>query len=212
MKKRQKKRANKRLLTMVKLGLGLLILIGGGLWAYAASTSKEERINEFQVGNVATSIEEIFTPTTEIKPNVPVEKEVTFVNEGTINQFLRVMIQPEVRADIAGDPANKQVLPVVLQSEVLLDLNTTDWQDGGDGYFYYLKALNPGQSTVALFTEVTLKNSLPAVYDGGSFVIKLKVESVTCATYAYRDAWWQGQTPVTGTYLTIDNHLRVLVD
>lgn len=212
MKRNQRKRTNKRLLTLMKLVMALGILVGGGLWAYAASTSREEKINDFQVGNVSTSIEEVFTPTTEIKPNQPVKKEVTFTNDGTINQFLRVMIHPEVRAAIVGDPANQQVLPVNLKKEVQLDLNTTDWRDGGDGYYYYLKALKPGQPTSKLFTKVTLNTSLPAVYDGGEFVMKLKVESINCAEYAYRDAWWNGQTPSIGAKQAIDNALKLLVD
>ena len=70
----------------------------------------------------------------------------------------------------------------------------------------------PTKETKLLFSTVELPASLDDSYIGGEFVIQLKVESVICATNAYREAWWQGQQPTTGPLKDIDALLQSEVD
>lgn len=184
----------------------IMCLVIGSVVAYAAMTVREEKVNFFQIGNFQTKIEEVFKEPTTISPNTSVEKKVTIKNTGSVDQFIRVMILPEIRLE-SGE--SNRLLPSKIGEEVLLDLNTTQWKLGEDGYYYYLNVLESDPSKVAenLFTKVTLKKELGQEYQNASFILLVKVEAINCAKFAYRDAWWQGTTPNNGNLQIIDNQL-----
>lgn len=212
--KRPKNPARRAVYVVITLGL-ILLLVGGSYFVYAAMTATDRKENDFQVGQVETElVEENYTQPTEIVKDVPVDKEITVKNNGTINQFIRVMVLPEVKADVAGDPSNKQVLSLVIGTDLILEnLNTTDWRDGGDGYYYYIKeAVEPGDPTSTLFDSIKLSNSISDQYHNADFSLSLKVETINCNTTAYRQAWWQGETPTEEPLLSIDTALRSKVD
>ena len=191
----------------------VLLLIGGGYFVYAAMTAQDQKENDFQVGQIETKLLEDFTGITEIETGQSVKKEVLIENTGTIKQFIRVMVLPEVRAPIAGD-TNKQVLPLVIGKDLLLEnMATADWKDGEDGYYYYTKeAVEPKKTTSKLFESVKLSDSLAKQYDATTFSIYLKVETVNCAEFAYRDAWWQGNIPTNQPLKAIDDALKAKVE
>lgn len=212
--KRPKNPARRAVYVVVTLGL-ILLLVGGSYFVYAAMTATDRKENDFQVGQVETElVEENFTQPTEIVKDVSVDKEITVKNNGTINQFIRVMVLPEVKAEVAGDPSNKQVLSLVIGTDLILEnLNTTDWRDGGDGYYYYIKeAVEPGDPTSTLFDSIKLSNSISDQYHNADFSLSLKVETINCNATAYRQAWWQGETPTEEPLLSIDTALRSKVD
>ncbi|MGG5317046.1 hypothetical protein [Enterococcus sp. AZ072] len=207
-------RKKKRRLIYVGFTLALvLLLIGGSYFVYAAMTAQDQKANDFQVGQVETKLLEDFTDITEIETGKDVKKEVLIENTGTIKQFIRVMVLPEVRAPIAGD-TNKQVLPLVIGKDLLLEnMAITDWKDGGDGYYYYIKeAVEPKKTTSKLFESIKLSDSLAKQYDKTTFSIYLKVETVNCAEFAYRDAWWQGNIPTDQPLKAVDDALRTKVE
>ncbi|WP_430597598.1 TasA family protein [Enterococcus sp. AZ177] len=186
--------------------LAVLLLIGS-VTAYAAMMMSEEKVNLFQVGNLQTKVKEVFTEPTTIKPNESVTKEVSVENTGTVDQFVRVMLQPEIRLE---NGESTRLLPSKIGEEVLLELNLTDWTLGEDGYYYYLNVLKsgtPSNTTKNLFTEVKLKQDLGLEYHNATFNLLVKVEAINCAKYAYRDAWWQGSTPSSGALEAIDKKL-----
>lgn len=191
----------------------VLLLIGGGYFVYAAMTAKDQKANDFQVGQVETRLSEDFTGITEIETGQTVKKDVLIENTGTIKQFIRVMVLPEVRAPISGD-TNKQVLPLVIGKDLLLEnMSTADWKDGGDGYYYYIKeAVEPKKTTSKLFESIKLSDNLAKQYDATTFSIYLKVETVNCAEFAYRDAWWQGETPTDQPLKAIEDALKTKVE
>ncbi|MBO1308814.1 hypothetical protein JZO70_21760 [Enterococcus sp. 669A] len=210
--KLQKKPVRRVIYFVVTVGL-ILLMIGGGYWVYAAMTASDRKENDFRIGQVETKIDEVFNEDideTLIGESVP--KQVRIENTGTIKQFVRVMVLPEVRKVIAGDEPNEQVLSLKIGTDILLkDMATADWIDGGDGYYYYNKAIEPGtgKETSYLFKAVQLSDQLSNRYDGTTFKITLKVESINCAKFAYRDAWWQGSTPADGSPLkAVDNALQ----
>lgn len=195
----------------------LLLCIGGGYLVYAAMTAQDQKENDFLIGQVETKLEEDFNEDiTEIRKATSVEKRVTIKNTGTINQFVRVMVLPEVRTTIDGDDENEQVLPLQIGTDLSLEwLDSSKWIDGGDGYYYYVeKALEPNTSTTALFESVRLSDKLDKRYHDADFSISLKVETINCAKYAYRDAWWQGIEPTTaGSPLkTVDDALKNMTE
>lgn len=187
----------------------LLLLIGGGYFVYAAMTAQDRKENDFQVGQVETQLLEDFDGITEIELGESIEKEVLIKNTGTIKQFVRVMVLPEVRAPVDGDTI-QQVLPLIIGRDLFLEgMVTADWVDGGDGYYYYIKgAVDPKDSTSRLFESIRLSDSLADQYNQTDFSIYLKVETVNCAEFAYRDAWWQGVTPTVSPLKEVDDALK----
>lgn len=211
MKQRKK---NRRRLYLVLVFSCLLLLIGGSYLVYAAMTATDREENDFRVGQVDTRIEEDFEVRTEMPTNFSVKKEVSIKNNGTINQFVRIMVSPQVQIGITGDAQNKQVLPLKIGTDLLLEeMTTADWLDGGDGYYYYIKeAVKPGKETSELFKKVKLSDQLRDRYHGAQLVIVLKAEAINCAEFAYRDAWWQGATPAAGALKDVDDALKTKVD
>lgn len=195
------------------LGLALvcvLLLIGGSYLVYAAMTATDREENDFRIGQVETRIDEIFDEDiTEIPIDTSIQKEVRIQNIGTIKQFVRVMVLPEVRTSIVGDAQNEQVLPLVIGTDLELEeMATADWIDGGDGYYYYIReAVEPGKYTSYLFETVKLSDQLADRYHNANLSITLKVETINCAEFAYRDAWWQGSTPSEAPLNTVDDAL-----
>ncbi|MGG5329930.1 hypothetical protein [Enterococcus sp. AZ163] len=209
-------RNRKKKLRFIYVGVTLalvLLLIGGGYFVYAAMTAQDQKANDFQVGQVETKLLEDFTGITEIEVGQPVKKEVLIENTGTIKQFIRVMVLPEVRASIAGD-TNKQVLALVIGKDLLLEnMATTDWKDGGDGYYYYVKeALEPKKTTSKLFASIKLSNNLSKQYHDAELSLSLKVETINCQVESYRQAWWQGSIPTDQPLATVDDALKNKAD
>ena len=204
MKQRRKNRRKFYLFIAVSC---LLLLLGGSYLVYAAMTAEDNKENDFLIGQVETELDEVFNEDIqEIKKNTSVTKTVKVKNTGTINQFIRVMILPEVRTSIAGDPGNYQILSLKLGTDLILEgLDATEWVDGEDGYYYYIKeALEPGKPTTALFEKIRLSDQISDQYHDATFTISLKVETINCAKHVYRDAWWQGVVPsVNGDPLKI---------
>ncbi|MGG5329421.1 hypothetical protein [Enterococcus sp. AZ163] len=193
----------------------ILLLIGGGYWVYAAMTATDRKENDFQIGQVETEIIEVFDDTrTEVKLDEVVQKDVLIKNTGTINQFIRVMVLAEVRAPITGDPVNQQVLPLLIGTDLLLENGATaDWTNGQDGYYYYKKeAVEPNKKTSKLFESVRLSDQLAARYQQAELSITLKVETINCSEFSYRDAWWQGTTPAQAPLKDVDDHLNGMTD
>lgn len=201
-----------RLYIPLIMGL-LLLLIGGTYLVYAAMTAQDKKHNDFQIGQVETKLLEVFDGVEEIEKEQEIDKEVRIENTGTIKQFIRVMVLPEVKAEIDGDPENKQLLPLVNGTQVNYGEMAATWADGGDGYYYYLEAVEPRAKTGYLFKSVTLAVDISDRYHHAEFSIYLKVEAINCAEFAYRNAWWQGNTPGDGEPLkTIDDALTALVE
>lgn len=210
----KQRRKTPRKLYLVLAFSCFLLLIGGGYLVYAAMTATDREENDFRVGQVDTRIEEDFEVRTEMPTDFSVKKEVSIKNNGTINQFVRVMVSPQVQAEIAGDVQNKQILPLKIGTDLILEeMITADWLDGGDGYYYYIKeAVKPGQETSELFKKVKLSDQLRDRYHDAKLVIVVKAEAINCAEFAYRDAWWQGITPTAGALKDVEDALKTKVD
>lgn len=189
----------------------------GTIVAYAAMTTEDKKVNNFQVGNLETRIDEIFTtPVSSLKPGDSHAKKVRVQNDGTIKQFIRIMVIPEIISEMA-EKSGERLLPVQINKELLLDLdpekvNSANWLDGGDGYYYYVKGLAPNEKTELLFSTVTLSKDLDNTYNEGSLFIHLRAESIMVNTAAYREAWWQGKQPTEGPLKDIDQLLQKEVE
>ncbi|MGG5314878.1 hypothetical protein [Enterococcus sp. AZ072] len=199
---------------IVSVGL-VLLLVSGSYLVYAAMIASDRKENDFQIGQVETKLDQVFDGNIkEISKSQSVEMKVSIKNTGTIKQFVRVMVLPEVRADVIGDPGSKQILPLAIGTDLTLEqLNTTDWKDGGDGYYYYVKeAVEPKKPTTALFDSIKLSDNLSDQYNDAEFSLTLKAETINCTENSYRQSWWQGNTPTEGPLKTIDDILKTKLD
>lgn len=185
--------------------LGCLLV--GSLITYAAMTTTEKKINQFQVGNLQTTVSEVFTETTKISPGQKIKKEVKITNSGTINQFVRVLLFPEIKKN--AEDGSTRILAATIGQELIVDINTTNWILGEDGYYYYTDSIKPGskQATSALFTTVTLKQGIDSSYNDANATLLVKAEAVSCTVEQYREAWWQGQQPTSTNLKKIDEAL-----
>lgn len=142
-------------LIVFMMGCLTLLLISS---SFAFWSGKIEHNNELKAGTMNAKIEETFEQGTE--PSGTVIKEVAFKNDSSCAAFLRVAYA-ESWEKVEGE------------GKVLLNnqLNGTDvaiknwkngfaqdselWQDGGDGWFYYKKILNPGCQSENVLESVT---------------------------------------------------------
>lgn len=64
---------------------------------------------------------------------------------------------------------------------IAADYNTQNWLNGGDGYYYYYRALGAGETTEPLFTKVTLSKNMAAEYASSLFSVDITAEGVQTA-------------------------------
>lgn len=64
---------------------------------------------------------------------------------------------------------------------ITANYNTHNWLNGGDGYYYYYRALKAGETTEPLFTEASLSEGLATTFADASFNIELTAQGVQVA-------------------------------
>ena len=102
-----------------------------------------------------------------IMPGDVVSKRVTVENTGNNPAFLRIKLTPGVN-DTSLSAADC----------IHVDINRTDWTLQ-DGYYYYNKILQPGQTTPVLFTQVTfVGDKVTNEYLGKMFSLDVAVQAV----------------------------------
>lgn len=101
-----------------------------------------------------------------IMPGSVISKKVSVCNVGENPFWLRV----KLRVTMNGSPLSTDILE--------LDINSTDWIDGNDGFFYYKKPVAPGAETEKLFTEVKISGRAGNEYIGKTVVISVMAYAV----------------------------------
>lgn len=183
-----KKWLNLFLLSLSILSLSLVILDTN-----ANVHSRDQRKYQTKVGDLSVNLKDPdFNGSMTMTVDVTKQRTVSIKNEGQVSQFIRVMALPIV--------ADKQaVYQKVETAEVLKELNTSEWLDGRDGYFYYQDKLSGNQTTLPLFKNI--KSQVE-----GTLSLKLKVEAITAEGETFKEAWWQNK-PTTEPLLSIYNTL-----
>lgn len=215
-KRRRKSRATAGKLKKQFLALGI-VLIGGTILialsmvsdTYSLFVSKDTRSNDFRVSDTRVKLIDEFRAPDQVEINAPYDKKVRVKNTGPSSVFIRVMLQPQLISK-QDDKNQTFVLPAEIGKELLIDLNTTNWKYGNDGYYYYLLALSKKEETENIFSTVTLAPSLTDIYSGADFSIGVKVEAVNTAKWSYRTAWWHDDSTVwaAGPLAEIDTELK----
>jgi len=207
MKKGERLRKLKPLVFVFSLVYTIIVLIGS---TFAWFTSSDNKINEFRnnMPVFSAQVVDVFNPLNPWKPGD--NKEVSAVNTGEKNAFVRIMVLPVIMDGATPLQARigEEIKITFLDIYNVSTNPTGKWIDGNDGYYYYLDVLKPSETAQPyLFKKVELKSGLPAEYDDATLKIEVKMESVGTGAYEYRKAWWNDET-ATGNLLTVDNILK----
>ena len=119
-----------------------------------------------------------FTDKTGVMPGMTVTKIAEVENTGASAAWVRVKLKPAI--ELADDA----VLPdgfTVNTGLVKPDVNTDDWTEGEDGYFYYKEALKPGETTAPVLNSVTFDVAMGNEYQGATATVDIVAQAVQVA-------------------------------
>ena len=140
--KKKKKKGN----TLKTLIIGVAaagIAAGTASSTYSFYLDGDDKNNELTIAHNTSTITENFPTGGDVQPNKSYTKEVYVQNQDSVGAWVRIHVGFS-NSDM-GD-------------YVSLNMNTNDWEDGGDGYWYYKRWVKAGEKTSALFTTVSIGN------------------------------------------------------
>ena len=170
----------KKILLFALIAICLSIAAYGTL---AYFTHEDTATNVIVVGNVRIALhdwemtvggEKIpFEGTMDVMPGVSVSKIVEVENVGRNAAWVRISVTKafELAAGRQGD---------VDVNLIKLDLNQEFWTEL-DGYYYYNEALQPGQTTEPLFTQVSFDSSMGNLYQQSKASLTVQAQAVQVA-------------------------------
>lgn len=137
----------------------LAIAIVGGSLAYFFDS--DAKTNTFTVGNVSIVLNEPNWDKTgaaeaaDVYPGEALAKDPTVTNDGKNPCFVRISVTnlDQFAADFDG-------AQIIYRTDYVDNALGTDWEKGNDGYYYYSKVLNPGETTDALFDQIVIPKEL----------------------------------------------------
>lgn len=166
----------RKLLILSVLAICIATLAAGTL-AYFTSEGKAH--NVLTTGGVEITVQEWadvektkpFEDLTGIMPGMTVTKIAEIKNTGASDAWVRVKVEKNIKLQGEGTPDT---------ALVELKLNTADWTEK-DGYFYYTKALKPGEVTVPVFTAVTFNATMGNEYQNATATVDVSAQAVQTA-------------------------------
>ena len=144
----------------------ILVCTVGGTVAYLV-THTDPVVNTFTPGEVSCQVEE------EFKDNDTVKTKAVIKNTGNVPAYIRVAVVANT-IDAQGNITGMASLPTDW-------LNTANWTEGSDGFYYYKGVVQPGD-----VTENLLKNGIPLT---GIQVTILASAIQSMPDAAVEDAW-----------------------
>lgn len=168
---------------IIPISIIVLIVLSIGVTS-AWFLASESTAGEFKMGTVKV---EVLEPSFQDLTNVSAgtyDKNVKVASRGTKRTYVRLALFPEW-----SEPS----LPI---SNVDLNLNLSDWVDGGDGFYYYKYYLTKDQETSLLLNSVTI-DPLGPEYDGQTLTVKALAEGVQITHEGWKDVWGLTSLPFT---------------
>ncbi|MGY3777781.1 hypothetical protein [Isobaculum melis] len=183
----------KRLIILGFFG-SLFILCFSLLLLNTQATFKDEdkQAKNYQVGNLELELvndgsDVIPNP---LVPNAEITKRVAVKNVANNASYVRVMLFPTII------DKNKITLEAQHPKQFkYTDLDTTNWMYGDDGYYYYLKKLEPGATTQNLLSKIVIDANIDAKYKDSQFDFEVKVEGINTTAGGFSKAWWNDEIP-----------------
>ena len=177
------KKTGKKLIRTITILLLFSVFLIGGVYSWMRQSA--EVTNEMNSHTTRVSIEEPETEF-EVKSNFTQDKHVAFRNEGDSAVFLRVAYTETWEK--GDENEEKLMLPDQTGGQDVAVKNWTSqglyeedyWFDGGDGWFYYKRVLQPGQSTEQILESVTFPEFTGAYkeYEDADYHLFFQVEAV----------------------------------
>ncbi len=166
MKKKMNKTVRQKKL-LLAIAVALLVAVGGTL---AYHTSRGAFNNNFMLGYWQNETTEVFdSPTWKTCDEIP--KIVIGKNTGTVPAVARLSYDEYWKMIGSTSTSHDTELPLLDGDNdpiAYVNLqNQADWEDGGDGWYYYKYVLWPGEETNSMFKSVTLncKNNFGGAND-----------------------------------------------
>lgn len=176
----------KRKITKGSLLVAALIVVfiaGSALGTLAFYTAEERTHNVITTGGVDIELHEwadedetVEFPedgVSGVTPGTKVTKIVEVENTGNSPAWVRIIL--DVKA-LSSDGTTE-----LSADRFELDFDTEHWTQGPDGYWYYNRALEPGETTEPLFTGVTFADSMGDDYQGSKITIGVAAQAVQTA-------------------------------
>ena len=166
----------RKILCLSVLAIMLAILAVGSLAYFTAegrarnvitTGSVEIKLNEWSDENKTKPFENLEG----VMPGMTVTKIAEIKNTGKSDAWIRVKIEKTIEWKREGTPDT---------GLVELGLNTTEWTEK-DGYYYYNKALKPGETTEPIFTNVTFKATMGNEYQNAMAKVDVYAQAVQTA-------------------------------
>lgn len=166
---KDRKRHGSRLYLMLAAALAAAFCIGG---IFAYYTDRQALTNTITAGQNTTKIVEEFDPT----PQDDVyKKAVRIENTGDIPCYVRVYLAFSDEEVTGISKLSSDGKTYYGMADYVKNL-PSGWVHGSDGYFYYTKALKPGEKTEYLMKNV--KTTWKADMDRHGFELIVREESV----------------------------------
>ncbi|MBE6630200.1 MAG: hypothetical protein E7624_05045 [Ruminococcaceae bacterium] len=178
------------------LVVAIVAAIGAFTLAYAPPVATSG-ITVIQSGKLEIELRESSIPKGGSKPvlgNAPIQirpgevasKQVTVKNTGPMNVFVRVKMYPQFT--LSEENAGKPVDP----SLISCDVDHRYWLLQGD-YYYFYRALAPGEETPPIFTNVTFDKTMDNTYTNSTITFLVDAAAVPAnpnANTVYDTALW----------------------
>ena len=196
---------SKRRIFVIALLVCCLAVMASGSVAYF--TASETAHNVISSGSIAIDLQELtdqvdengdplpFEDATGVMPGTEVSKIVQVENTGDNAVWVRIAVEKAI--DLVLPEGAEPVEPDL--ALIALDLNTADWT-GQDGYYYYNKPLNPGETTGPLFTTVTFDAAMGNAYQNSTATVSVRADAVQTANNGaavLEAAGWPAAVPET---------------
>lgn len=167
----------KRKLLILSVLVICVATLAAGTLAYF--TSEGTAHNVITTGGVDITLQEWadegkktpFEDLTGIMPGMTVTKIAEIKNTGASEAWVRVKVEKNIR--LAGEG---EVNPDLVE----LALDTANWTEK-DGYYYYNKALKPGEVTAPIFSAVTFNASMGNEYQNATATVDVYAQAVQTA-------------------------------
>ena len=167
----------RKLLILSVLAICIATLAAGTL-AYFTAEGKAH--NVITTGGVKITVQEWadeektkpFEDLTGIMPGMTVTKIAEIKNTGASEAWVRVKVEKNIRlqAEVEVNP-NPDLVELTLNA---------DWE-ARDGYYYYKKALKPGEVTAPIFSAVTFNASMGNEYQNATATVDVQAQAVQTA-------------------------------
>ena len=171
---------NKWKTLVLSLLICCLAVAASGTLAYYTAT--EQAHNVITSGGIDIALQEYadagdalvpFEDVDGVMPGMEVSKIVCVENTGASDAWVRVSVTKGIELAQAGDTEPDLDL-------LVLDIDEENWTEQ-DGYYYYNRALRPGETTEPLFTTVTFAETMGNEYQNSTAAIDVTADAVQTA-------------------------------